>query len=43
MREEERLREAGRQLTERLHTPTEAYAVSLQRLNALLAAGAIEQ
>ncbi len=43
MREEERLREAGRQLTEQLRTPTEAYAASLERLNALLAAGAIEQ
>lgn len=43
LREEERLREAGRQLTEQLRTPTEAYAASLERLNALLAAGAIEQ
>jgi lambda family phage tail tape measure protein len=43
LREEARLREAGRQLTEQLRTPTEAYAASLERLNALLAAGAIEQ
>jgi lambda family phage tail tape measure protein len=43
LREEERLREAGRQLAEQLRTPTEAYAASLERLNALLAAGAIEQ
>jgi lambda family phage tail tape measure protein len=43
LREEERLREAGRQLTEQLRTPTEAYAAALERLNALLAAGAIEQ
>ena len=43
LREEERLRDAGRQLAEQLRTPTEAYAASLERLNALLAAGAIEQ
>jgi lambda family phage tail tape measure protein len=43
LREEERLHEVGRQLTEQLRTPTEAYAASLERLNALLAAGAIEQ
>lgn len=43
MREEERLREAGRQLTAQLRTPTEAYAASLERLNALLQAGAIDQ
>jgi hypothetical protein len=43
MREEARLREAGRQLSEQLRTPTKAYAASLERLNALLQTGAIEQ
>ena len=43
LREEERLREEGRRLIEQTRTPTEEYAATLERLNALLRAGAIDQ
>jgi lambda family phage tail tape measure protein len=43
MREEERLREDGRRLVEQMRTPTEEYAATLERLNTLLRAGAIDQ
>ncbi|GAB4387217.1 phage tail tape measure C-terminal domain-containing protein [Albidovulum sp.] len=42
-REDQRLREEGRQLVERLRTPTEAYAAAIERLNTLLRIGAIDQ
>ncbi len=43
MRQEERLREEGQRLVEQTRTPTEAYAATLERLNGLLKAGAIDQ
>ncbi|MBX6321726.1 MAG: phage tail length tape measure family protein [Rhodospirillaceae bacterium] len=43
MQEEERLREEGRRLVEQLRTPSEEYAATVERLSALLHAGAIDQ
>ena len=43
LREEERRREEGRRLIEQTRTPAEEYAATLERLNALLRTGAIDQ
>ncbi|HVL73094.1 MAG TPA: phage tail tape measure C-terminal domain-containing protein, partial [Beijerinckiaceae bacterium] len=43
MRSEARLREEGKRLVEEMRSPTEAYAASLEKLNTLLRAGAIDQ
>jgi phage-related minor tail protein len=42
-REDHRLREEGKRLIEQVRTPAEDYAATLERLNALLAGGAIDQ